>query len=347
MAALKVAYGYPISQTHVDRLNALPGVELFDLVGLLKAEKDAASEHGPDSPEATAARQSVDDVISQIEIYYSASLPGGLPKRAPNLKWLQYVWDGIDLDVGPDILESPIVITNARQLSNRNIAEWVMMCILMFSKKQPRLIAERRDKVWSGDFYDQMELEGQTVGVVGLGAIGGDVARLSKAFGMTVLATRRTVTARQYNVGDVDEVMPASELDDLLKRSDYIALCVPGTPGTRQLITERELDLMGPTSFLINIARGSVVDEDALTRGPQREPHCRRRPRRFRHRAPPPGQRALGLGQRDIRLAQGRRRFRIRRPRRRPLHPERRALHQGRRPYQPGRQESGLLAPIP
>ncbi len=266
MAALKIAYGYPIAQTYVDKLNALPGVELFDLVGLLKSEKDAASDHGPDSPEATAARQNVDDVIGQIEIYYSASLPGGLPKRAPNLKWLQYVWDGIDLDVGQDILESPIVITNARQLSNRNIAEWVMMCILMFSKKQPHLIAERRDKVWSGDFYDQMELEGQTVGVVGLGAIGGDVARLSKAFGMKVLATRRTVTGRQYNVGDVDEVMPASELDDLLKRSDYIALCVPGTPGTRQLITERELDLMGPTSFLINIARGSVVDEDAMTR---------------------------------------------------------------------------------
>lgn len=266
MAALKIAYGYPISQAHVERLNALPGVELFDLVGLLKAEKDAASEHGPDSPEATAARQNVDDVIGQIEIYYSASLPGGLPKRAPNLKWLQYVWDGIDLDVGLDILESPIVITNARQLSNLNIAEWVMMCILMFSKKQPRLIAERRDKVWSRDFYDQIELVGQTVGVVGLGAIGGDVARLSKALGMNVLATRRTVTGRQYNVGDVDEVMPASDLNDLLKRSDYVALCVPGTPGTRQLITERELDLMGPTSFLINIARGSVVDEDALTR---------------------------------------------------------------------------------
>lgn len=266
MAPLKIAYGYPISQAHIERLNAIPGVELFDLVGLLKAEKDAASDHGPDSPEAAAARQNVDDVISRIEIYYSASLPGGLPARAPNLKWLQYVWDGIDLDVGPDILESPIVITNARQMSNRNIAEWVMMSILMFSKKQPRLIAERRDKVWSGDFYNQMELVGQTVGVVGLGAIGGDVARLSKAFGMTVLATRRTVTARQYNVGDVDEVMPASELDDLLKRSDYIALCVPGTPSTRELITERELDLIGPNSFLINVARGSVVDEDALTR---------------------------------------------------------------------------------
>ena len=266
MAGLKIAHGYPISQTYVDKINALPGVELFDIVGLLRVEKDAASEHGPDSSEAAAARQKVDDVIGQIEIYYSASLPGGLPKRAPNLKWLQYVWDGIDLDVGKDILESPIVITNARQLSSLNIAEWVVMCMLMFSKKMPRLIAERRDKVWSGDFYDQAELDGKTVGVVGLGAIGGDVARLSKAFGMTVLATRRTVTGRQYNVGNVDEVMPASELDDLLKRSDYVALCVPGTPGTRALIGQHELDVMGPDSFLINVARGSVIDEDALTR---------------------------------------------------------------------------------
>ena len=264
MAGLKIAHGYPISQTYVDRLNALSGVEVFDIVGLLKEEKDTASDHGPDSPEAAAARQKVDDVIGQIEIYYSASLPGGLPKRAPNLKWLQYVWDGIDLDVGKDILESSIVITNARQMSNLNIAEWVVMCMLMFSKKQPRLIAERRDKVWSNDFYNQTELDDKTVGVVGLGAIGGDVARLSKAFGMTVLATRRTITDRQYNVGDVDEVMPASELDDLLKRSDYVALCVPGTPGTRQLIGQHELDVIGPDSFLINVARGSVVDEDAL-----------------------------------------------------------------------------------
>ena len=266
MAALKIAHGYPIPQTYIDRLTSLSGVELSYIGDLLGQEKAAASKHGADSSEARAARQKVDEVIGDIEIYYSASLPGGLPERAPNLKWLQYVWDGIDLDVGKDLLESPIVITNARQMSNLNIAEWVVMCILMFSKKQHQLIAERREKLWSNDFYNQTELNGKTVGVVGLGAIGGDVARLCKAFGMTVLATRRSVTSRQFNVGDVDEVIPASELDDLLKWSDYIALCVPGTPGTRQLIGERELDLIGPSSFLINVARGSVIDEPALTK---------------------------------------------------------------------------------
>ena len=266
MAALKIAYGYPIPQTSIDRLMSLSGVELTDIGDSLNQEKEAASKHGADSPEAEAARQKLDAVIGDMEIYYSASLPGDLPKRAPNLKWLQYVWDGIDLDIGPDILESPIIVTNARHIANLNIAEWVVMCILMFSKRQHHLIAERREKLWTTELYNQTELNGMTVGVVGLGAIGGDVARLCKAFGMTVIATRRSVSSRQFNVGDVDEVMPASELDDLLQRSDYIALCVPGTPGTRQLITERELDLIGPSSYIINIARGSVIDEPALIR---------------------------------------------------------------------------------
>ena len=266
MAGLKIAHGYPISQTYLERLASLSGVEVFDIGDLLKQEKETASKHGPDSPEAGAARQKVDEIIKDVEIYYSASLPGGLPERAPNLKWLQYVWDGIDLDVGKDLLESSVVITNARQMAALNIAEWALMCILMFKKKQHQLIAERRNKVWSNEFYDQIELRGQTIGVVGLGAIGGDLARLSKAFGMTVLATRRTVSSRQFNVGDVDEVMPASDLDDLLRRSDFTALCVPGTPDTQQLIGDRELDLIGPSSFLINVARGSVVDEEALIR---------------------------------------------------------------------------------
>ena len=87
MAALKIAHGYPIPQTYIDRLTSLSGVELSYIGDLLKQEKDTASNHGADSPEARAARQKVDEVIGDIEIYYSASLPGGLPERAPNLKW--------------------------------------------------------------------------------------------------------------------------------------------------------------------------------------------------------------------------------------------------------------------
>ena len=83
MAALKIAHGYPIPQTYIDRLTSLSGVELSYIGDLLGQEKAAASKHGADSSEARAARQKVDEVIGDIEIYYSASLPGGLPERAP------------------------------------------------------------------------------------------------------------------------------------------------------------------------------------------------------------------------------------------------------------------------
>ena len=101
---------------------------------------------------------------------------------------------------------------------------------------------------------------------MGLGAIGGDVARLCKAFEMRVIATRRSVTQRQSNVGDVDEVLPASDLDVLLKESDFVVLTVPGTPETTKLIGERELKLIGPSGYLINVASGSVVVETARAR---------------------------------------------------------------------------------
>ena len=80
MAGLKIAHGYPISQTYLERLASLSGVEVFDIGDLLKQEKETASKHGPDSPEAGAARQKVDEIIKDVEIYYSASLPGGLPE---------------------------------------------------------------------------------------------------------------------------------------------------------------------------------------------------------------------------------------------------------------------------
>jgi phosphoglycerate dehydrogenase-like enzyme len=98
-----------------------------------------------------------------------------------------------------------------------------------------------------------------------MGHIGGEVARLAKAFGCRVLATRRSVSERAAGEG-VDELLPASALPYLLAQSDFVVLCVPLTGETRHLIGEAELRAMKPTAVLINIARGAVVDEAALVR---------------------------------------------------------------------------------
>ena len=270
MGEIKVAYDFPISDEYLAKLQATsPDVRLVNLIDAAREDATQTEKHGESSSEAQRARAAVDAELKDAQVLYTADPPTGLVQRAPNLKWLQYVWDGIDLGVGPDILESPIVVTNARQLGALCIAEWVLLAMLMFSKKALDFMQDWRDKDWrksNGDFYYLWELKGKTVGVVGLGAIGDDVARLSKAFGMRVLATRRSATKRQTSVGNVDQLYPASELDEVLKQSDFVVLCVPLTKETEKLIGERELKLMSKDAYIINIARGQVIDEPVLAK---------------------------------------------------------------------------------
>jgi phosphoglycerate dehydrogenase-like enzyme len=109
------------------------------------------------------------------------------------------------------------------------------------------------------------ELYGKTVGIVGLGHIGEEVARLSKACGCRVIGTRRSATERTRS-DDCDEIMPSKDLPALLGKSDFVVLAVPLTNDTRQLIGETELRSMRSNAVLVNIARGAVVDEPALIR---------------------------------------------------------------------------------
>ena len=130
------------------------------------------------------------------------------------------------------------------------------------------------------------EVHGKTLGIIGMGRIGHQVARRAIGFDMTVLYHNR------HRREDVERALAPSvrfaEKDDLLARSDYVMLCVPLTDQTRGCIGTRELSLMKPDATLINIARGAVVDTEALARSPGRRPHRRRGPRRDRARAAAP-----------------------------------------------------------
>jgi phosphoglycerate dehydrogenase-like enzyme len=108
------------------------------------------------------------------------------------------------------------------------------------------------------------EIWGSTVGIIGLGDVGMAVAERAKAMGCRVIGTRRSVSSAQKNAGPVDELLPASEVNYLLRESDYVVLAAPLTPETHHLINGETLRLMKPTAVLINVARGGVVDEAAL-----------------------------------------------------------------------------------
>jgi phosphoglycerate dehydrogenase-like enzyme len=161
------------------------------------------------------------------------------------------------------MVESPVTLTNVSGIHAIPISEFVIGLMLMFVKQAPFCFQLKCEKKW--ERFTPEALNSKTVGIVGLGSIGREVARLAKAFGMRVMATRRS--ARQVgHARYVDIMLPPEQLNRLLAESDFVVLAVPFTPETSNLIGRKELRKMRPTACLINIARGGIVDEAALVR---------------------------------------------------------------------------------
>ena len=226
----------------------------------------------PSEAEAQTARKELAEAISWAEVLFGFwgpvlvelyPNPETLRQRAPNLRWVQLTSAGVDRAARSGLIESEIMLTSASGLHATPIGEFVLCVMLMFCKGAPKFVRAQERRQWVR--YMPQELFGKTVGVVGMGHIGSEVARLAKAFGCRVIATRRSVAQR--TPGElIDELLPPSELPALLAESDFVVLSVPLTKETRHLIGEAELRAMKPTGVLINIARGAVVDEAALVR---------------------------------------------------------------------------------
>ena len=187
--------------------------------------------------------------------------PKSLREAAPRLKWIQLTSAGADRLLNSGFVEDGITVTTVSGLHATPIGEFIIGAMLQWAKGAPRTMRAQLKHEWVR--FAPTELHGKTVGIVGIGHIGAEAGRLAKAFGCRVIATRRSataVTSEPY----ADEVLPASELDRLLRESDYVVLSMPLTPETRGMIGEAQLRAMKPTACLVNIARGPVVVESAL-----------------------------------------------------------------------------------
>jgi phosphoglycerate dehydrogenase-like enzyme len=208
-----------------------------------------------------SGKEKLDALLGEADVIYGLIPPKDLLTRAPRLKWIQMTSAGVDRLRDTDIWRSPITITGVSGIHATPIGEFILQFMLMFAKGAPRCFQMKQKREWQR--YPSTVLRGKTLGIIGLGHIGREAARLAKAFGMRVIATKRsakkTGTARY-----VDRLMPASELPSLLKESDYAAICTPFTTETRHLIGEKEFQMMKPTAYIINIARGGIIDEAAL-----------------------------------------------------------------------------------
>ncbi|HUG47365.1 MAG TPA: D-2-hydroxyacid dehydrogenase [Candidatus Limnocylindria bacterium] len=180
--------------------------------------------------------------------------------ESPSLRWVHTCSAGFDQLLVPEITDRGLLVTRSAATHHIPISEWVIGYMFMMAKRFPDLMRAQSDHVWAPP--ETTELGGATVGIVGAGAIGGQVARRARALGMRVIATKR----EPEPLPDYDEVMPGVELARLLAESDYVVLACPLTSETRDMIGERELRTMKPTAYLLNIARGGLIVDEELVR---------------------------------------------------------------------------------
>ncbi len=183
-----------------------------------------------------------------------------LPELASRARWLQATSAGIGQFVkrsGYDKRMPNTIFTTASGVHARPLAEFCIMSMLMFNKGLFRILRDQERKHW--ERFAGTDLDGRTIGIVGLGKIGNQVACMSSALGMRVLATHSN-----NKVCAVAQTYPLDRLDEMLTQAEYLVLCVPHTPKTEKMIGARQLALLPRGALLINIARGQVVDEPAL-----------------------------------------------------------------------------------
>ncbi len=251
-----------LSEEQLGRIAAVDSrVQVADAAGQLLKELPSALRPGQAPAPIRPPAQPLNELLAEAEVVLAARrIPVDLAARAPRIRWVQLPMAGIEWFKTTDIWTTPdLAVTNAAGLSSASIAEWVMMTILGFTKDAQRMFASKAASRW--DRFIPGQLRGKTLGIVGLGSIGREVARLAQAFGVNVIAIRRN-PARSDDTAL--RVLPPEGLHELLAASDYVLLAVPATDETIGMISRAELAVMRPSSYLINVARGDVVDQDAL-----------------------------------------------------------------------------------
>jgi phosphoglycerate dehydrogenase-like enzyme len=182
-------------------------------------------------------------------------------RQSKAVKWLHSLSAGIDKLLFPELINSAVVITNARGVYKRSLAEFALLGVLFHLKQTRRMIESQRTARW--DSFGVHLAEGRTLGIVGYGEIGRECAKLAKAFGLRTHALRRSIE-KSMDDPYIDRMFKPDDLHAMLKASDVVVCAAPLTRETHHMISSAEFAVMKPTAILVNIGRGPVVDESAL-----------------------------------------------------------------------------------
>jgi phosphoglycerate dehydrogenase-like enzyme len=252
MADINIVITRPVEKEFVQQIIGIdPRIKVLDGSGFFAAE-----ESGDFSD-----KEKFDALLAQAEIICGFWPPKNVSARAPQLKWLHALLAGIDRPEFAEVLRSQVIVSNSVGIHRTQVSEYVFLLMLSLAKKAPFFSRMQQGKKWSPAIPGV--LDGKTLGIVGLGNIGKAVARLGRAFGMRVIANRRSIKETTCET-NVDVLMPAGSLQELLSQSDFVVIALPATPATDKLIGEKEFRAMKPSAYIINIARGKIINEDAL-----------------------------------------------------------------------------------
>lgn len=219
-----------------------------------------------------------EDIWEKTEVLYTNYV---LPTadQAPELRWIQFHWAGIDHILDDPILKKPeLVSTSLSGASASQVAEYIMMMLLALGHQLPNLVAHQNQHEWSSERWEvfrPQELRQSTVGIVGYGSIGRQLARVLYPFGAIILATKRDAMQPEDHGyisegrGDQDgnfvhRIYPTEALNSMLKECDFVVVTLPKTAETLNLISTDALVVMKPTSYIIDISRGGIIDHAAL-----------------------------------------------------------------------------------
>lgn len=196
--------------------------------------------------------------LARTEALMAPVVPPGLLSSMPKLRWAQAMTAGVEGWLALPDLPKSLALTCARGTHTESMPENIMASLLYVAKPLAVAAANKQAGKWVHTVAQP--LTGKTLGVLGLGAVAGEVARMAKAFGMTVIGTKR----RPEKIANVDEVLPAERTDEVLARSDFLLILLPATPTTDNFINAERLAKMKPTAWLLNFGRGHLIKDDDL-----------------------------------------------------------------------------------
>jgi phosphoglycerate dehydrogenase-like enzyme len=203
-------------------------------------------------------------LVGDVDVLVGVRATRTLIEHAHRLRLIQALGTGVDrIDIDA-AAKRGIVVCNAVGLNAVPVAEHAMALMLALAKKVVRHDRAVRDGGWRAQGGPSVLLRGKTVGIVGLGSIGIEVCKRAQAFGMNVIALKRSPSEELRSKLGIDFLGSQDDLPRILQQSDFVVLSVVLTPATRRMIGAPELRMMRPTTYLVNISRGGVIDEAAL-----------------------------------------------------------------------------------